>query len=182
MRFPVKCLPNGKITDCSHWPMRFHHQVFPYSQPEREHCFYTPEKKLCPLQIRSSFCSQIAANDANLYHLGGFQMTCCLSLAIRSVWFVSSLLIFAYMKAAVLRSIVLRYVCATAGTRSCLLSVWVLFCFSFFFLSLGLSFFRVFCIIAVSFCMEGTLYVSLPDDVFYLVISGCIIRDKDGKR
>ena len=182
MRFPVKCLPNGNITDCSHWPMRFPHQVFPYSQPEREHCFYTPEKKLCLLQIRSSFCSQIAANDANLYHLGGFQMTCCLSLAIRSVWFVSSLLIFAYMKAAVLRSIVLRYVCATAGTRSCLLSVWVLFCFSFFFLSLGLSFFRVFCIIAVYFCMEGTLYVSLPDDVFYLVISGCIMRDKDGKR
>ena len=54
--------------------------------------------------------------------------------------------------------------------------------FFFLFLSLGLSFFRVFCIIAVSFCMEGTLYVSLPDDVFYLVISGCIIRDKDGKR
>ena len=181
MRFPVNCLPNGNITDCSHWPMRFPHQVFPYSQPEREHCFYTPEKTLCPLQIRSSFCSQIAANDANLYHLGGFQMTCCLSLAIRSVWFVSSLLIFAYMKAAVHRSIVLRYVCATAGTRSCLLSVWVLFCFYFFFLSLGLSFFRVFCTIAVSFCMEGTLYVSLPDDVFYLVTSGCIITDRNGK-
>ena len=55
------CLPNGNLTHSSYWPIT---PLYPLTNechfwvPERKRVFFTPEKKVCLLQIRSSLCSQ----------------------------------------------------------------------------------------------------------------------------
>ena len=63
--------------------------------------------------------------------------------------------LYAFIEAAALRSIVLRYSCAPTATRNYLTTVCGLFCLCF----RDVIFSEYFCTIAVYLCMESTSYV-----------------------
>ena len=71
--------------------------------------------------------------------------------------------LFAFIKAAALRSIVLRYVCAPAGTRSLSMSSFVLSSFCFVG---GVAFSEYFVPLPFPLSMKSTLCVFRPDGVF----------------